>query len=69
MPRRIRAFFSSVTRLRLAEVPGALKCILWGRRAQRIISVAEYRQSEDLQGLPRERSVPWLRSGIRLRRQ
>jgi omega-6 fatty acid desaturase (delta-12 desaturase) len=36
--------FSSVTRMRLCEVLGALKCILWDRQAQRIISVAEYRQ-------------------------
>ncbi|HEX5461541.1 MAG TPA: fatty acid desaturase [Steroidobacteraceae bacterium] len=36
--------FSSVTRVTLCEVPGALKCILWDRHAQRIISVAEYRQ-------------------------
>jgi acyl-lipid omega-6 desaturase (Delta-12 desaturase) len=34
--------FSSVTRVRLCEVLGALKCILWDKRAQRIISVAEY---------------------------
>jgi acyl-lipid omega-6 desaturase (Delta-12 desaturase) len=34
--------FSSVTRLRLSEVLGSLKCILWDTRAQRIISVAEY---------------------------
>jgi omega-6 fatty acid desaturase (delta-12 desaturase) len=36
--------FSNVTRLMLREVPDALKCILWDTRAQRIISVAEYRQ-------------------------
>jgi hypothetical protein len=30
--------------VRLSEVCGALKCILWDIRAQRIISVAEYRQ-------------------------
>jgi omega-6 fatty acid desaturase (delta-12 desaturase) len=36
--------FPRVTRIRLNEVLGALKCILWDRRAQRIISVAEYRQ-------------------------
>jgi len=36
--------FSRVTRLRLREVLGALKCILWDRRAQRIISVAAYQQ-------------------------
>ena len=37
--------FSGVTRVSLREVLGALKCILWDRRAQRIISVAEYLQS------------------------
>lgn len=36
--------FSDVTRVRLCEVLGALKCILWDRRAQRIVSVAEYQQ-------------------------
>jgi omega-6 fatty acid desaturase (delta-12 desaturase) len=36
--------FAEVTRVRLSEVCGALKCILWDIRAQRIISVAEYRQ-------------------------
>ncbi|HXR93704.1 MAG TPA: fatty acid desaturase [Steroidobacteraceae bacterium] len=39
-----RHLFSSVTRVTLREVPGALKCILWDRHAQQIISVAEYRQ-------------------------
>lgn len=37
-----RELFDDVTRLRLAQIPGALKCILWDVRAQRIISVAEY---------------------------
>ncbi len=36
--------FSDVTRLRLVEVPGALKYILWDTRARQLISVAEYRQ-------------------------
>jgi omega-6 fatty acid desaturase (delta-12 desaturase) len=36
--------FSDVTRLKLAQIPQALKYILWDTRAQRIISVAEYRQ-------------------------
>lgn len=36
--------FSSVTRVSLYEVLGALKCILWDRHAQRIMSVAEYQQ-------------------------
>jgi acyl-lipid omega-6 desaturase (Delta-12 desaturase) len=36
--------FSNVTRVKLSEVLGALKCILWDTRAQQIISVAEYQQ-------------------------
>ena len=36
--------FSDVTRVKLSQVPKALKYILWDTRAQRIISVAEYRQ-------------------------
>jgi acyl-lipid omega-6 desaturase (Delta-12 desaturase) len=36
--------FSGVTRVRLCGVLDALKCILWDRHAQRIISVAEYQQ-------------------------
>jgi omega-6 fatty acid desaturase (delta-12 desaturase) len=36
--------FSRVTRVKLHEVLGSLKCILWDTRAQRIISVAEYQQ-------------------------
>ena len=36
--------FGRVTRLRLGQVPGALQCVLWDTRAQRIISVAEYLQ-------------------------
>ena len=34
--------FPRVTRLKLGQVLGALRCILWDTRAQRIISVAEY---------------------------
>ena len=34
--------FGDVKRLRLAQIPGALKYILWDIRAQRIISIAEY---------------------------
>lgn len=40
--------FSSVTRVRLCEVLGALKCILWDQRAQRIISVAEYQSARSM---------------------
>jgi acyl-lipid omega-6 desaturase (Delta-12 desaturase) len=36
--------FSGVTRVKLSDVHKALKYILWDRRAQRIISVAEYKQ-------------------------
>jgi acyl-lipid omega-6 desaturase (Delta-12 desaturase) len=36
--------FSDVTRVKLSHIPKSLKYILWDRRAQRIISVAEYRQ-------------------------
>jgi acyl-lipid omega-6 desaturase (Delta-12 desaturase) len=36
--------FSDVTRVKLSDVRKALKYILWDRRAQRIISVAEYQQ-------------------------
>jgi len=38
-----RQLFSDVTRVKLSQVHKALKCILWDTRAQRIISVAEYR--------------------------
>mgnify|MGYP001409920179 CR=1 FL=1 len=40
--------FSDVTRLKLSQIPQALKYILWDTRAQRIISVAEYRQQMNL---------------------
>jgi omega-6 fatty acid desaturase (delta-12 desaturase) len=33
--------FERVTRLKLSQMLGALKCILWDTRAQRIISIAE----------------------------
>jgi omega-6 fatty acid desaturase (delta-12 desaturase) len=39
-----RHLFSDVTRVKLSQVHKALKYILWDTRAQRIISVAEYRQ-------------------------
>ena len=39
-----RHLFTDVTRVRLSQVPKALKYILWDTRAQRIISVAEYQQ-------------------------
>ncbi len=38
--------FTQVRRLRLADVQSSLKCILWDTRAQRIITVAEYRAME-----------------------
>jgi omega-6 fatty acid desaturase (delta-12 desaturase) len=34
--------FTRVMRIRLAQVPGAVKCILWDTVAQRIVSVAEH---------------------------
>jgi omega-6 fatty acid desaturase (delta-12 desaturase) len=40
----LRHLFSEVTRLKLSQVHKSLKFILWDTRAQRIISVAEYRQ-------------------------
>jgi omega-6 fatty acid desaturase (delta-12 desaturase) len=39
-----RELFSGMTRIRLGDVPQAMKCILWDARARRIISVTEYRQ-------------------------
>lgn len=39
-----RDLFSDVTRIRLAHIHRALKCILWDTRSHRIISVAQYRQ-------------------------
>jgi omega-6 fatty acid desaturase (delta-12 desaturase) len=36
--------FAEVRRVKLSQVPRALKYILWDRRARRIISVAEYRR-------------------------
>lgn len=39
-----RDLFSDVTRVKLSQIPKALKYILWDARAQRIISVAEYQQ-------------------------
>lgn len=41
--REFQHLFSRVTRVKLCEVPGAMKCILWDKAGQRIISVAEYR--------------------------
>jgi omega-6 fatty acid desaturase (delta-12 desaturase) len=38
--------FTEVRRIRLSEIPAALKHILWDVRARRIISVAEFRQLE-----------------------
>ncbi len=38
-----RDLFSDVTRVKLSHIPKALKYILWDTRAQRIISVTEYR--------------------------
>jgi len=42
--REYEHLFARVTRVRLDEVLGALRCILWDRQAQRIISIDEDRQ-------------------------
>jgi acyl-lipid omega-6 desaturase (Delta-12 desaturase) len=39
--------FADVTRLTLRQVPGALRCILWDTRAERIISIAEHRARDE----------------------
>ena len=44
--------FDRVTRVKLGEVLGALQCILWDTRAQRIISIAEYQASAYKPGMP-----------------
>ncbi len=38
--------FTAVTRVRLGQIPAALKCVLWDIRLRRIVSVAEYRQRQ-----------------------
>ncbi len=40
--------FTTVTRIRLAQVPAALRCILWDTHARRIVSVAEHRRQSTL---------------------
>jgi len=47
--REYEHLFERVTRVKLSEVLGALQCILWDTRAQRIISMAEYRRSAEYQ--------------------
>jgi len=42
--REYQQLFSDVTRIKLSQVYSSLKCILWDVHAQRIISVAEFRQ-------------------------
>jgi acyl-lipid omega-6 desaturase (Delta-12 desaturase) len=37
--------FSDVTRLRVSQIPSALKCILWNTQTGRIISINEYEQT------------------------
>jgi omega-6 fatty acid desaturase (delta-12 desaturase) len=41
--RKYSHLFLDVRRVKLSEIPGSLKCILWDSSAQRIITVAEYR--------------------------
>ena len=36
--------FAGVTRIRLAQIPASLKCILWDEHRRRIVSVAEYQR-------------------------
>lgn len=43
-----KELFSEVTRVRLSQVHGAIKCILWDRPARRIISVAEYERQREV---------------------
>jgi omega-6 fatty acid desaturase (delta-12 desaturase) len=45
--------FAGVRRVRLSEIPGALRYILWDRKMRRIISVAEYQQMIAQTGLAR----------------
>ncbi len=47
--REHQSLFDQVTRIRMSAIPAALKCILWDTQAQRIISVAEYRQQQQMQ--------------------
>jgi len=47
--REYEHLFDRVTRVQLSEVLGALQCILWDTRSQRIISMAEYRRSAQYQ--------------------
>ncbi len=42
--REFEHLFSSVTRVKLSQVLASLDCILWDTRAQRIISMSEYRE-------------------------
>ncbi|MGC8520016.1 MAG: fatty acid desaturase family protein [Steroidobacteraceae bacterium] len=42
--REYEQLFARVTRVKLHEVLGALKCILWDQDAQRIIPISEFRQ-------------------------
>jgi acyl-lipid omega-6 desaturase (Delta-12 desaturase) len=39
------SLFTEVTRLKVSQVPSALKCILWDTKASRIISIAEFDRS------------------------
>jgi omega-6 fatty acid desaturase (delta-12 desaturase) len=47
--REYEHLFDRVTRVKLCEVLGALQCILWDTRTQRIISIAEYHRSTEYQ--------------------
>lgn len=43
-----RHLFADVTRIRLSQIPAAVKCVLWDTAARRIISVAEHAQQSAL---------------------
>lgn len=44
--------FADVPRITFTQIPHHLKCILWDTRAQRIISIREYRQQKLAEGNP-----------------
>ena len=44
--REYEHLFAGVTRITLSQIPRNLKCILWDRRANRIISVRAYREQK-----------------------
>jgi omega-6 fatty acid desaturase (delta-12 desaturase) len=51
--------FAGVKRLRLADLPGTLRCILWDPHARRIISMAEYEHRYRAERLAVPASPAW----------